>query len=235
MGDLRPRSVGTPVASLRGPLGDFLSEVSLAPLLKQPGRRSYAAAGLQALQSGSALGAQRDPGRGRGGSPDGKATRQNPTGEPPKPRGAGQPPRPRSSPAACPASGGFSASSCKIPRWNPARRSGAADWTGGVGGSSPHRRFLSFLGRYLPRRQARARRSFSASLPRLLPQELNGLEKATCELHLFSLRVDNSIYSVIFRNVYNYGMRHAANCMHFRSEMRVIRASRARGDLCCLS
>lgn len=131
MGDLRPRSVGTPVASLRGPLGDFLSEVSLAPLLKQPGRWSDAAAGLQALQSGSALGAQRDPGRGRGGSPDGRATRQNPTGAPPKPRGAGQPPRPRSSPAACPASGGFSASRCKIPRWDPARRSGAADWTGG--------------------------------------------------------------------------------------------------------
>lgn len=106
---------------------------------------------------------------------------------------------------------------------------------GGAGGSSPHRRYLPFLGRYLPRRQSGTRRSFSASLPRLLPQELNGLEKATCELHLFSLRVDNSIYSVIFRNVYNYGMRHAANCMHFRSEMRVIRASRARGDLCFLS
>lgn len=131
VGDLRPRSMGTPVASLRGPLGDFLSEVPLASLLKQPGRRSDAAAGLQALQSGFALVAQRDPGRGKGGSPDGEAARQSPTGAPPRPRGAGQPPRPHRSPAACPASGGFSAPICKMPRWDPARRSGVADWTGG--------------------------------------------------------------------------------------------------------
>lgn len=71
----------------------------------------------------------------------------------------------------------------------------------------------------LPRLQAPGRCLSSASFQRFLLKELSCLEKATCELHLFSLQVNNSIYSAIFRNLYNYCMRHAANYMYCRSEM----------------
>lgn len=71
----------------------------------------------------------------------------------------------------------------------------------------------------LSRLQAPGRRLSSASLQHLLLKELNRLQKATCELHLFSLGVNNSIYSAIFRNLYNYCMRQAANYVYCRSEM----------------
>lgn len=74
----------------------------------------------------------------------------------------------------------------------------------------------------LPRLQAPDSRLSSLSLQRFFLKALNCLEKDTCELHLFSLRVNNSVYSVIFRNLYNYCIRHAANYMYCRSEMRVI-------------
>lgn len=69
-----------------------------------------------------------------------------------------------------------------------------------------------------------------SSLQSFFRKEQNGLEKGTCELHLFSNREDNFIYSVIFRNLCNYGMRHAANCMYLGSELRAIGRTRARGD-----
>lgn len=83
---------------------------------------------------------------------------------------------------------------------HPARGSGAVGWRRGPVSHGPN---LLPTG-CLPRLQARDSRLSTVPVRRLLLKETNCLKKATSELHLFLLRVNNFVYSVMFRNLCNF-------------------------------
>lgn len=66
-----------------------------------------------------------------------------------------------------------------------------------------HRPYLLSTG-CLPRLQVRDSRLSTVSLRRFLLKERNCLKKAASELHLFLLRANNFVYSVVFLNLYNF-------------------------------
>lgn len=100
----------------------------------------------------------------------------------------------------------------KVPLWSCsicgkpcylAGRSGAVGWRRGP---VSHRPYLLPTG-CLPRLRARDSGLSTVSLRRFLLKERDCPKKATSELHLFLLRVNNFVYFVIFRSLRNYCMR----------------------------